>query len=165
MRSLLLLVADRSEARLAYYRAGLADDFCTVVPVTTTAQCLTMLQEFTPDVMVLEAELPGAERVLDALAHQPTGARAVVVVQSTSGRCPNPPSLARFLRSEMWGRPLPPAELASRIRQLLSAGRGRKVRADLEAEEGQEVGAGPETDVALLAGKRLAADLQTVSWN
>jgi len=158
MRTLLLLVADRNEARLAYYRSSLADDFCTVVPVTTTAQCLTMLREFTPDVMVLEAEFPGAERVLDVLAHQPTGAHVGVLVHSSSGHCPTPAALAQFLRSEMSGRPLPSEELGPRVRRLV-AGSGVSETAHPGQADGEP---GPVPERALPAGRRI---LQKASWN
>jgi CheY-like chemotaxis protein len=104
----LVLVADRNADRLASYQESLMQGQCVVVPVTTVDDCRAMLEEFTPDVLVLESELPDAARLLDALVQQPIAAALGVLMQSSAGWSNCPPALVGFARHEQWGHLLTP---------------------------------------------------------
>jgi len=115
----LILIADRDRSRVAAYRAALAGERHVIVSADSAEQCLALLRNFTPDVFVLDADMPGAQRIMEVLCRRLAKQQVAVIVQAQQNKDSNSLMLASFRRCERHARPLPPPRLAKRLRRLL----------------------------------------------
>jgi DNA-binding response OmpR family regulator len=115
-----VLIADPDESLLAAYREILREDF-EVITAPSGVECIARLRDCTPDVLVLEPQLPrgGGEGVL-AMMHDAPNLATVPVMILTSCRDRHVlESVAPYRISDYHVKPLAPRELAARIRTML----------------------------------------------
>ena len=115
-----VLVADPDESLLAGYRECFWEDF-DLVTATNGVECLARLRERTPDVLVLEPDLPwgGGDGVLAVMRQVFQLAHVPVMIVTASRDVSVLKGVAPFRISDYCVKPLAAGELATRIRTLL----------------------------------------------
>ena len=118
--SIRVLFADPDESLLAEYRGLLRRDF-EVATVTNALECIGRLRQVVPDVLVLEPHLPwgGGDGVLAAMRDEPSLANIPVMILTACRDLDILKSVAPFPIRDYYVKPLSPAHLETRIRQLL----------------------------------------------
>jgi DNA-binding response OmpR family regulator len=122
-----VLIADPDESLLAAYRELLWEDF-EVITAPSGVECMACLRDCTPDVLVLEPQLPrgGGDSVL-AMMHEAPDLAIVPVMILTSCRDKQVlEGVAPYRISDYHVKPLAPRELATRIRTMLELRRLRQ---------------------------------------
>jgi carbon storage regulator CsrA len=116
-----ILLADRDPYALASYRDFLRQRGAVVATATTGLACVRELQAFTPDVLVLEAELlwGGGDGVLAVLDEEPELRPAVVILVSYAADRGLMHRVSRFKVDDYQMKPITAARLGSRIIKLL----------------------------------------------
>jgi response regulator RpfG family c-di-GMP phosphodiesterase len=120
MTPIRVLIADPDQSLLAVYRELLRKDF-DVVTACNGLKCVTRLRERTPDVLVLEPQLPwgGGAGVLAAM-HEDSGLAEIPVMILTACRDRQVlESVAPFPIRDYHVKPLSPSHLGTRIRKVL----------------------------------------------
>lgn len=130
--SIRVLFGDPDESLLAAYRELLQTHF-EVATEPNALKCVRRLRQLVPDVLVLEPEIPcgGGEGVLSVMRDEPSLADIPVMILTA---CRDPDvlkSVARFPIGDYRVKPLPPAQLVTRIRRLLDHQRMRKYARDV----------------------------------
>jgi DNA-binding response OmpR family regulator len=122
-----VLFADPDESLLALYRERLLNDF-DVATVPNALKCVQRLRLVVPDVLVLEPELPwgGGDGVLSVMRDEPPLAHIAVMILTSCRDLDVLKSVAPFPISDYRVKPLPPLQLATRIRRLLDRHRRRE---------------------------------------
>jgi two-component system OmpR family response regulator len=115
-----VLIADPDESLLAAYEAQLSHAGFDVATVKDGLDCLDMLRKFTPDVLVLEPEMPwgGGDGVL-AIMHDVFELPLVPVFIITSSQSSACLDMKKFpLVSHMQTKPVGPDELVRLVRHI-----------------------------------------------
>jgi carbon storage regulator CsrA len=120
--SVRVLIADPDEYLFDNYRDYLEQRGCEVATATSGVECIDMLRDFVPDVLVLEPSIPwgGGDGVL-AVMHEEPAVPSVPVIVLTYGRDRGVLyRLAPFKIDDYQIKPLSAKRLAQRIRSLLA---------------------------------------------
>ena len=117
-----VLMADPDESLHSVYREPLSQDGFEVITALSGLECVARLRERTPDVLVLEPQLPwgGGDGVLAMMGEIPALATVPVLVLTS---CRDPQVLegvSRFPISDYQVKPLTPDQLVGRLRTLLN---------------------------------------------
>lgn len=129
-----VLIADPDERLLSGYQEVLGGHF-ELHTARSDLECIARLRELTPDVLVLEPQLPhgGGDAVL-AVMHDSLALASVPVMILTSCRERAVlESIAPYRISDYRVKPLSPAQLAKRIHNVLERS-GRRDAATEEAD-------------------------------
>jgi CheY-like chemotaxis protein len=121
-KTIRVLIADPDESLQAMYRGPLLQEGFEVTSVLSGLECIPHLHEHTPDVLVLEPQLPwgGGDGVLEIMGDNPPLANIPVMVL-TSCREPHLlESVSRFPVSDYQLKPLSPDGLAKRLHSILA---------------------------------------------
>jgi len=115
-------MADPDESLRPVYRGPLFDEGFELVTAASGLECVARLRECSPDVLVLEPQLPwgGGEGVLAMMGEIPALANVPVMVLTS---CRDPRLLepvGRFPVSDYQLKPLAPERLAGRLRSILA---------------------------------------------
>lgn len=115
-----VLFADPDEFLLVIYREFLRDDF-EVFTARDGVECLARLRDCTPDVLVLEPNLPwgGDDHVLALKQESIELARIPVMILTSCREQSRLEEIAPFRISDYCAKPLSPDRLAARIRFVL----------------------------------------------
>jgi len=115
-----VLIADPDQALLTSYRDFLSQEGFQVATASTGLECVAELRTFAPDVLVLEPELPWGwgEGVLAVMHEGADVPRVPVMLLSARPFSEGGLSPAAFNINEYQVKPLPPHQLANRIRSL-----------------------------------------------
>jgi CheY-like chemotaxis protein len=118
-----VLIADPDESLLAQYQQFLANDRLRVETATSGLECLKKLRNFSPDVLVLEPELPWGrgEGVLACMHQDADLPRVPVVVLSHRLDNARLNSMNEFEVSAYYVKPLSAQDLRGCLRRLLNS--------------------------------------------
>lgn len=137
-KTIRVLIGDHDETLLACYRKFLEAEGFSVQTATEALEFLTRVRRWLPDVVVLEPYLPGgaSRRVARALRRCASVPAVPVLIHSSQAGAP---ARLEFPICGFEVRPLPPAQLAKRVREALclfrnSAVRGGRETSDLTAK-------------------------------
>jgi len=122
-----VLIAEPDECLLAEYQEYMADDF-EVVTALNGLECVACLRDFVQDVLVLEPQLPwgGGDGVLTIMKMVAELAIIPVMILTSCRDVVILRSVAPFPISDYCVKPLTPAQLTKRIRNVLEF-RGRRI--------------------------------------
>ena len=115
-------MADPDEALHPMYREPLSQNGFEMITALSGLECLARLRERTPDIFVLEPQLPwgGGDGVLTIMGESPALAIIPVMIL-TSCRDPRVlEAVSRFPITDYQVKPLSPDRLAERLRSLLN---------------------------------------------
>ena len=127
-----VLMADPDESLRPVYRGPLFEEGFELVTAANGLECVARLRDRSPDVLVLEPQLPwgGGEGVLAMMGEVPQLA-AIPVMVLTSCRDPRLlEAVSRFPVSDYQLKPLTPDRLAKRLRNVLDHPRLRFTMAE-----------------------------------
>ncbi len=116
--SVRVLIADPDRYLLATYKAQLSSGGFDVATAEDGLECLQMLREFKPDVLVLEPSIPwgGGDGILSLLHEDPDLPQVPVILIVTSGCSPQVLyNIAPFPVSDYLVKPVTGKSLAERI--------------------------------------------------
>lgn len=148
-RSIRVLIADPDTSLQPLYRGTLLREGFEIATATNGIECVARMREHSPDLLVLEPQLPwgGGEGVLAIMAENPQLA-AVPVMVLTSCRDPHLlEAVSRFPVSDYQLKPLTPDRLAGRLRTILAH---PKLRFTLAEQSGRL-----ECSIAMRTGGRV----------
>lgn len=117
-----VLMADPDESLQPLYREPLWQDGFELATTSSGLECVARLRERTPDVLVLEPQLPwgGGEGVLAIMGEVPQLATVPVMVLTSCRDSRLLEAVARFPVSDYQLKPLAPDRLAGRLRSILA---------------------------------------------
>jgi DNA-binding response OmpR family regulator len=121
-RLIRVLMADPDESLQSVYREPLMHEGFELLTAVSGLECVARMKEHSPEVLVLEPQLPwgGGEGVLSVMGEIPWLA-AVPVMVLTSCRDPHlMEAVTRFPVSDYQVKPLAPDRLAGRLRAMLA---------------------------------------------
>jgi DNA-binding response OmpR family regulator len=135
LMSLRVLIADPDESLFDSYREYLEQEGLTVVTATNGLECIERLRDSSPDVLVLEPELPWGwgDGVLAMMQEEPDVPVVPVIVLSLGRDRQVLYRLAPFQLDDYQLKPLNARRLAQRIRAVI---RLRRVEAQLSEKTG-----------------------------
>lgn len=118
-----VLIADPDEGLLAAYREDFSEEF-ELTTATSGVECVERLQEQTPNLLVLEPQLPwgGGDGVLAMMRTVPELALVPVLILTSCRDVCVLKGVAPFRISEYCVKPRAPDQLAAMIRLLLNRG-------------------------------------------
>lgn len=121
-KSIRVLIADPDKSLQTMYRDSLFQEDFEISAALTGLECMDRLREDTPDVLVLEPQLPwgGGEGVLAMMGENPKLATVPVMVLTS---CRDPrllEAIARFPVSDYQLKPISSDRLAERLRAILA---------------------------------------------
>jgi len=118
-----VLLADGDETLLAAYREYLAEEGFVVSTVKTGLECVESVTASTPDVLVLDPALLAGwgEGILGVMVGSDDEPWLRVVALAAGGDDAAPPRFASYPVSAWCAKPVAPATLARRIREVLQA--------------------------------------------
>jgi DNA-binding response OmpR family regulator len=114
-------MADPDESLHSVYREPLLEEGFEIIAALSGLECVARLRERTPDVLVLEPQLPwgGGEGVLAIMGEVPQLATVPVMVLTSCRDTRLLEAVARFPVSDYQLKPLAPDRLAGRLHALL----------------------------------------------
>jgi len=126
--SVRVLLADRDAFLLASCRDRLGQRGATVATATTGLDCIKTLRDFSPDVLVLEAELlwGGGDGVLAVIEEQPELRPSLVILVSYASDRGLLHRVSRFKVDDYQRKPLTATRLVNHISKLIGV-RGTKL--------------------------------------
>jgi CheY-like chemotaxis protein len=134
-KSVRVLIADPDESLHADYRESLLRERFDVDTALNGLECVSRLCDCTPDVLVIEPQLPwgGGDGVLAIMSENPD-LKAVRVMVLTSSRDPRIlKAISQYPISDYQLKPLPPARLAMKLHSLLDSTQLRFPMAKLDS--------------------------------
>jgi CheY-like chemotaxis protein len=142
-----VLLADGEPGLTRLYQSALAGDGFSVAVVHDALACLAQLRSSRPDVLVLDPDLPWGQGmgILARMREDPDLPVVPVILLCGAVRPEHHMALAGLLAAECYQKPVPPAQLADRIR-LLSSGRSvARGRPVVETAAARRTGDGQST--------------------
>ncbi len=120
MSGVRVLIADPDEHLLSGYREVLGDQF-ELHTARSGLECIALMRDFIPDVLVLEPQLPpgGGDAVLEVMHDSMELANVPVMILTSCRDRVILESVAPYRISDYRVKPLSPAQLAKRIHNVL----------------------------------------------
>lgn len=127
-RRRVLLAIRRSNSRTEFQQDLNRNGF-DVVTADHGLECLRIFHGFSPDVIVIEPELPwgGGDGVLDVIREDPRLCEVPVLVLTTNRNRAAIYSISQFSISDFWVHPIAPWQLTERVSMLACHGSWRSI--------------------------------------